>query len=886
MPGNFYDTTPKCTANSEEFFLSEGQNKHFPDSVFIGKLFGPKLEVPALVDLKENPAIAFLYNSKETRNRVNTCIERLVWRLALCMPLGQTELVLYNGSSPGEVFNTHFLINDYLFRDAKVYYNGNVAKFKELIDSLYNSILKRMSVIGCANFSNMIEYNESFGKESKFKYELLILTDFPKNLDTDTVAKLHQIIKAGLKAGIFVVMSWDMNARFEDNSFSSVKIDPKSLLSSIELIYPSKDRFCFRNSGHDEVLNRFLLELDDALLNAEETAKWAAFLNKQIADFTKVEHRGKLKQDFEQLGKNEYEPVLSEISMDMGVDITQGTPISIKFNAKDYVHAFILGQSGSGKSVLLNNIITSAILKYSPDDLVLYLMDFKGVEFNRYRGEKHTKAVLVDNSDMQMTLEVLRELLEENKKRIKLWQKEGVSTIDGYNGHHPEARLPMILFVADECQMMFKMPTHSGVQREIHLEINDILNVIATQGRSQGIHLLLATQQLDDTDISGQILKNLTECILLMSAPSDSNKLVPDSSDLTEKQATGLACYYHKKKLCSQVHAYFAEDEELLAAISVAQEKADSYQGNGAAYFCGSDMFFLSGVELNNLKTLGQKYPTAIVGRNIGIKGTRTTIQLKEDFSENILFFGANKDEQTIGVLLNALASLMLSCKATGKSYDFLIIDCLSKADCRYKQVLTSWERDGLCHIIERIKSGNTFKAIANDIKGRCALPTILVIIGNERFVEMKRNMKFDEIQNEAFGGITPLGFDMTMGNGPSLENFQSAFKYILDEGPMQDVHILLQVDKPSNILFEGEYAVNATDKFNHKIILRSENKYLQPMRFSKEIDVECLSTEEEHLRAYYCHEGDDPVLFTPFQLPDENLLRLTKTDNNSNAIQ
>ena len=39
---------------------------------------------------------------------------------------------------------------------------------------------------------------------------------------------------------------------------------------------------------------------------------------------------------------------------------------------------------------------------------MLYLMDFKGVEFNRYKGAKHTKAVLVDNSDAQMTLEVLR----------------------------------------------------------------------------------------------------------------------------------------------------------------------------------------------------------------------------------------------------------------------------------------------------------------------------------------------------------------------------------------------------------------------------------------------------------------------------------------------
>ena len=93
------------------------------------------------------------------------------------------------------------------------------------------------------------------------------------------------------------------------------------------------------------------------------------------------------------------------------------------------------------------------------------------------------------------------------------------------------------------------------------------------------------------------------------------------------------------------------------------------------------------------------------------------------------------------------------------------------------------------------------------------------------------------------------------------------------DFPPLQGVHTLLLVDKPANILFEGDYDVNDTDKFRHKIILRSENKFLQPMRFSQEIDVETLSDEEEHLRAYYYPEGDDPVLFTPYQMLDKDII-------------
>ena len=55
--------------------------------------------------------------------------------------------------------------------------------------------------------------------------------------------------------------------------------------------------------------------------------------------------------------------------------------------------------------------------------------------------------------------------------------------------------------------------------------------------------------------------------------------------------------------------------------------------------------------------------------------------------------------------------------------------------------------------------------------------------------------------------------------------------------------------------------------------MLKSENKFLQPFRLSQDIDVEVLSDEEEHLRAYYYPEGEDPVLFTPFQMPDKHTL-------------
>ena len=923
---SYYDFNKATSANQRCFILNDSEEQHFPfEGLYVGSLSGGEMELPALVDICEVKAFCMLYNSEDTRTQVNHVLEKLAWRIAITVPANLCEIVLYNGGIAGDAFNSFARLNKYVMgeREERVLFDGNADIFDEIVSDAYASIVQRMSAINCAGKRSLVELNESLGRDARLKYQFFILTDFPRNVKMQTVEKLSKIVEAGNRAGIYVMMSWDMNADFCDQNHASSSFDPQAMLKNMELLFPQDGAYYFSNSGHDDVLNRFKLTLDDDAIDPMEANVWTTYMNKVVEVAKKDARPSALKQDFALLESTPYKPVMSEISVTGGLDVNDKHPVTVRFNSGDYIHAFILGQSGSGKSVLLNNIISSAILKYSPEDLMLYLMDFKGVEFNRYRGIKHTKAVLVDNGDPQMTLEVLRELREENKHRVKLWQKEKVNNIDGYNKKYPDRRLPQILFVADECQVMFKESVSNGTERLIQQEINEILNIIATQGRSQGIHMLLATQQLDETDISGQILKNLTECFLLMSAPTDSDRLVPDSSDMTSRQMTGMACYYHKRELQSQVQTFYAADDELANAIEAAQTKALAFPGNGEHYFCGSSLFYL---DTNKEVIDHNEYdcPVALVGQNIGINAGVTTLPLRNDFYENILIFGTNKEEQTAVVTINALASLMMSYRQKGVACNFLIIDCLVQQNAEYKKRLEEWNAKGFCRLVSRQESGGILHDLVNDISNNTASPTVLVIIGQERFIEMKRKLSlqgkssaksdndFEEFDYDSIEPLQDLEIDesatipeltgeqklllqkmleeseMQQTEAPqhteeqrsaeelSLADrmtYPKAFSYILDEGPLQGVHTLLMVDKPANILFEGDYDVNDTDKFHHKIILRSENKFLQPMRFSQEIDVEILSDEMEHLRAYYYPEGDAPVLFTPYQMPDIDIL-------------
>ena len=919
---SYYDSNKPTTANFPNIVIENAGEQHFPtEGLYIGKLSGGAIDIPALVDLTEVKGLTFLYNSEAARKRVNHVIEKLAWRIALTVPSNLCDIILYNGGNPGDAFNAHSRIDNYLMneRSERVFFDGDKEYFDSLISEIYSSMKMRAMAIHSSRKSSLVELNEALGKEARMKYQFVFLTDFPRHISPQTLEILQKIIEAGTRTGIYVIMSWDMQADFPDNKISSSEFNPQKLVEQMELIAPNGDGFRIVNSGHDEILSRFQFELDNAEISFIEEEKWLSYIQQQAKMVKENTKPTNIQQDYLTLEQTPYEPVLSEISIPVGLDINDKHPAVLRFSHKEFFHAFVLGKTGSGKSGLLNTIICSLLLKYSPEDLMLYLLDFKGVEFNRYRGIKHTKAVLVDNKDSRMALEVIDEMWEEFERRSRLFKADGVQHIADYNKLHPDARLPQVLFIADECQMMFQSGLR-GTELDIQKNIEQLLANVAKLGRSHGFHIILATQELGSVDIPDSILNNLSEYFLMLSAPRDSDRLVPDSSLLTSRQTMGISCFYHNNTLQSQLKGFFAENEELNAVIESIKKKSANCKNNGAHYFCGSAKYYLDDIK-DSFAFMLEDAICANVGQTIKVNSRTLTIPIRNDFYENILIMGVNKKEQACSVALNAMASMMIWYSAKQSTARFLVIDCLNQQGLRYKSILSDWKQLGNCEIIPRQSSGKVLSEIVESLKTKTAQPTVLTIIGAERFIEMKRKSKLSDAASDyiqemeetdfSVGSleVTPLD-DTQEDSGPALneadmeqyqqeiaklkeaykngtlaevqtetpaeepeeqtvENitFPKALVFILEEGPLQGVHTILQVDKPQNILFE-EYDMTAANKFNHKVLLRSENKNIVPLRFGQDIDVEALSDEEDALRAYYYPEGDDPVLFTPYQMP------------------
>lgn len=564
--------------------------------------------------------------------------------------------------------------------------------------------------------------------------------------------------------------------------------------------------------------------------------------------------------------ESSYEPIKDVLLIPVGKKGQEN--VSFRMDIVSHVHAFILGQSGSGKSVFLHDVISGAMLKYSPDDLELYLLDFKlgGVEFNRYRGEKHVHAMLVDNSDPQITLEILRELRDRMTERGKTLRQAGLTNIKEYNEQHPNSKMKHILFIADECHEMFRVDDNN---RAISNEISNVIVKIAKEGRNQGIHLLLATQTLANTDISSEILNNISDHYLLKCALPDSEKMVTNSSDITSKLQTG-SVYYHHVDDNYVFQAFYADKKQSAEMMQIVTSKTESYNSNEKFYFSGASIFhFEPSSAMENHARKCKKMPVAFAGKSIDIEQKDVAIPLNEDFSENILLLGLNDEFQSTRVSMNLLVSLLATCKAREADVDFKIIDCLSDDD-KYASVLDELGEAGLVDVVQPKKRASLFKQLAEDILAETAKETILFILGQDRFRELKLDMELeDEASASDDSGLMMINspFNADSAKKKNVKYFSEAMNVILDKGPEVGVHTIIQLEKTANYLFTDYISHKELfQKFKHLILLKSDENAAMQLHLRNDIRLENLNKEEERLRAYYyAEESDTYTLFTPY---------------------
>ncbi|MDE6408163.1 MAG: DNA translocase FtsK [Anaeroplasmataceae bacterium] len=215
---------------------------------------------------------------------------------------------------------------------------------------------------------------------------------------------------------------------------------------------------------------------------------------------------------------DEYINSKKNLMIAMGKDI-DGTPVFQ--NIIDMPHALIAGATKSGKSVCINTLLVSLLIKNSPDQLKLILVDPKKVELSFYNNLPHLATPVID--DPVIATEALKWAVTEMERRYELLAISRVRNIEDYERKReskPEMEnLPFIVIVVDE---------FNDLIMQCGVEANDAIVRLAQKARAAGIHIILATQRPTVNVVSGTIKANITCRIAFRVATDADSRIILD----------------------------------------------------------------------------------------------------------------------------------------------------------------------------------------------------------------------------------------------------------------------------------------------------------------------------------------------------------------------
>lgn len=195
------------------------------------------------------------------------------------------------------------------------------------------------------------------------------------------------------------------------------------------------------------------------------------------------------------LASPEWAELKTPLGLVVGKDIT-GIPVV--GDLEKMPHLLIAGQTGSGKSVMINTILTSLLYRNSPSDLKLILVDPKQVEMNLYKDIPHLLSPVIH--EPEKCISALKWAVAEMERRLKTFAEVGKRNIAEYNEVKKEEGMPYIVIVIDELADLMMMAAR---------DVEALIVRLAQKARAAGIHLVIATQRPSVDVITGLIKANV-----------------------------------------------------------------------------------------------------------------------------------------------------------------------------------------------------------------------------------------------------------------------------------------------------------------------------------------------------------------------------------------
>lgn len=237
-------------------------------------------------------------------------------------------------------------------------------------------------------------------------------------------------------------------------------------------------------------------------------------------------------------------------------------------------HMLVAGTTGSGKSVLINSMVMSLLMRTTPKQVRLIMIDPKRVEFSCYNGLPHLYVPVV--TDPRQAASALQWAVSEMERRLKVFERAGARNIKVYNQmcttgklsemDNPPEPMPYIVVVIDEL---------SDLMMTAGKDVEASIVRIAQLARAAGIHLVIATQRPSANVVTGLIKSNIDSRVALKVSSGIDSRVILDETGAERLLGNGDMLFKDRGLAPKRVLGCYTSDDEIEAVVGFIRDQAE-----------------------------------------------------------------------------------------------------------------------------------------------------------------------------------------------------------------------------------------------------------------------------------------------------------------------
>ena len=446
-------------------------------------------------------------------------VSGMIAQILATYPPGMVRFLLIDPVGLGQNFASFHALGDYNEQLITNRVWSDRRHIRERLEEVITHIEGVVQTYLRSDFESIDQYNEQAGEIAE-AYRFIFIYDFPENFDNEACLALERIMANGPRCGVHVVMVWNESKqlphgvkpeqiiqranhyKINGNELELIGLEPKQGVSV---------RFTLDTPPEEGIISQIVK-------NHGQLAAEGAIVE---VPYEKLMHRVmENRQGYWSLDNSQF--LAAPLGPTGARKIQQ---LSFGASGTTAHHALLIGRTGSGKSNLLHVLIVSLAEMYSPEQLEIFLVDFKkGVEFKDYAVHKlpHARVVAIE-SELEFGVSVLRGMDAELTRRGDAFRDAGVQDIAAYREKTGDD-LPRTLLIVDEFHELF---VDEGAASR---EALNIVERIARQGRSFGMHMVLASQSISGLRLPRSILDQIGVRIAMQCSEADSRTVLADDN--------------------------------------------------------------------------------------------------------------------------------------------------------------------------------------------------------------------------------------------------------------------------------------------------------------------------------------------------------------------